>query len=251
MPRYKLTIEYDGTDFAGWQRQDGPISVQQVLEESVFKFSGEEVTLHVAGRTDSGVHALGQVAHFDLVKEFPEKTVRNALNFHSRPHLLSVLKAEKVSEEFHARFGAVKRHYRYIICNRRPPPAIGSKYAWHVPYTLDLELMQKAADVLVGHHDFTSFRATVCQAKSPVKTIDRITIMRHGDQVFIDVTAPSFLHHQIRNIVGTLKKIAEGRWPPDCMPEILEARDRTRAGPTAPPGGLFFVRVDYTATGNT
>jgi tRNA pseudouridine38-40 synthase len=225
--------------------------VQQVIEEAVFKLSGETVTLHVAGRTDSGVHALGQVAHFDLTNHYTPIAVRNALNVHIRPHAAVILKAESVSDEFHARFGAVKRHYRYVICNRPAPLAVGRQYAWHLKHKLNLDDMRTAASVLIGHHDFTSFRAIVCQAKSPVKTIDKIDIIAEGDNVYIDVSAQSFLHHQVRNIVGTLKKIAEGRWPVSCMKEILEAKDRARAGQTAPSHGLFLVRVDYTATGKT
>lgn len=250
MQRWKLTIEYDGTHFVGWQRQDEGFSVQQVLEEAAFKLCGQEIRLHVAGRTDSGVHALGQVAHMDLEKDYTPTAVRNALNVHSRPHNVSIVKAEKVPIEFHARFSALRRRYRYIICNRLAPPAVGRDYAWHVGRELDIAAMQEAANVLLGLHDYSAFRASVCQAKSPIRSIDHITVSRDGEKVYVDVEARSFLHHQVRNIVGTLKKIGEHRWPVSCMKEILESCDRTKAGPTAPAGGLFFVSVDYPDMGS-
>jgi tRNA pseudouridine38-40 synthase len=250
MPRYKLTIEYDGTDFCGWQRQDIPNSVQQVLEEAIERFCGQEVRLHTAGRTDAGVHALGQVAHVDLPRDYTDLEVRNAITVHARPHKVVIIDAQRVHDEFHARFDAVKRYYRYIICNRRADMAIGSDYAWHVFHQLDLEKMQCAANVLLGHHDFTSFRAVDCQAKSPMRSIDTIHVSKTHDMVHIDVSAPSFLHHQVRNIVGTLKKIGEGRWEEERMPEILAAKDRAAAGPTAPPHGLYFMRVDYKDSGS-
>jgi tRNA pseudouridine38-40 synthase len=250
MQRWKLTIEFDGTGFFGWQRQDEGFSVQQVLEESVFKLTGHEARLHAAGRTDSGVHALEMVAHVDLEKDYSPVAVRNALNFHSRPHKVSVLKAEKVSQEFHARFSALRRRYRYIICNRSAPPMITSNYVWHVGKKLDIKKMQEAANVLLGIHDYSAFRGIRCQAKSPIRSIDTIGVTREGDNVFIDVEARSFLHHQVRNIVGTLKKIGEGKWPVSAMKEILDSKDRTVAGPTAPAQGLFFVSVDYPETDN-
>ncbi len=250
MPRWKLTIEYDGTDFCGWQRQDIPNSVQQVLEEAIEKFCGQEVRLHTAGRTDAGVHAYGQVAHVDLPRDYRALEVRNAITVHARPHKVVIVDAVPVSDEFHARFGAIKRYYRYIICNRRASMAIGTDYAWHVFHRLDIEKMQRAANVLLGHHDFTSFRAVDCQAKSPMRSIDSIQITQEGDMVHIDVSAPSFLHHQVRNIVGTLKKIGEGRWEEDRMADILAAKDRAAAGPTAPPYGLYFMRVDYNESGS-
>ncbi len=250
MTRWKITLEYDGAGFHGWQRQDRDISVQQVVEEAIFKMSGEEVVVTAAGRTDAGVHALGQVAHFDLQKEFPAFTIRNGLNALVRPHLVSILSAEEVSPEFHARFDARNRAYRYVICNRSAPPAVGHGYCWHVHHDLDIAIMQKAADVLIGTHDFTSFRAVDCQSKSPVKTMDLCKVAREGENVVFYFEARSFLHHQVRNIVGTLKKIGEGAWPLEIMPKILAARDRTAAGPTAPPQGLFFVKVDYTETGS-
>ena len=249
--RWKITVEYDGTDFVGWQRQNEGFSVQGVLEEAVFKLSGERVTLHVAGRTDAGVHALGQVAHFDLEKTFDAHAVRNALNVHARPHQVAVVKAEAADGEFHARFDAVRRHYRYTICNRWAPPVVGGRYMWHVAHPLDIEPMQKAANVLVGEkYDFSSFRAAECQAKHAIRSIDVLNVTRDGDLVHIDVSATSFLHHQVRNIVGTLRKIGDGAWPWEKMQEILDAKDRSVAGPTAPPTGLFFLRVDYKDSGS-
>lgn len=248
--RWKLTIEYDGSGFSGWQRQETDLSVQQVIEDAIFKLSGEQVTLHVAGRTDAGVHALGQVAHMDLCKDFPDFTIRNAINFHTRPHRVSVVNAESVTPEFHARFDAFKRHYRYIILNRPAPPAVGAGYMWHIPHDLDVDAMRKAATFLIGHHDFTSFRAAECQAKTPMRTLDTCSITREGDKIYIDVSARSFLHHMVRNIVGTLRKIGDGSWPAERMHDILHARDRTVAGPTCPAEGLYFMRVDYTDTGS-
>lgn len=248
--RWKILVEYDGTDFVGWQIQNEGVSVQGVLEDAVFKFAEERVRVHAAGRTDSGVHALGMVAHFDLEKPFTAAVIRDALNACVVPHEVSVVSAEEVSPEFHARFTANKRYYRYTIFNRRAPHAVGRRYAWHVKKFLDIGNMQKAANLLLGKHDFTSFRALVCQAKSPIRSIDKINITREGDFVHIDVEAPSFLHHQVRNIVGTLKKIGEGSWEWDIMPSILEAKDRAAGGPTAPPQGLYFVKVDYNDSGN-
>lgn len=250
MRRWKLTIEYDGGDFVGWQSQISGNSVQDVIERAIFKLSGENARLHVAGRTDSGVHALGQVAHFDLEKDFKDYEVRNALNVHMMPHKVSILKAEKVSDEFHARFGAQKRTYRYIILNRQAPTAIGREYVWHVRKALDVDRMRQGAQYLLGHHDFTSFRDAECQAKSPDRTLDVLNITRDGDRIYVDVEAKSFLHHQVRNIVGTLKRVGDGSWEPIKVKEILEARDRRVAGPTAPAQGLFFVSVHYDEIGS-
>lgn len=250
MQRWKLTVEYDGTNFVGWQRQAVEPSVQSVLEDAIEKFEHTLVRLHVAGRTDAGVHARGQVAHVDLTKNYAPHELRNAINYHVRPHAVSVIEVQPVSDEFHARFGALKRYYRYIICNRRAPLAIGPFLAWHVHHQLDIEKMQSAADALLGMHDFTSFRAVACQAKSPIRSIDSIKITRDGEMIYADFAATSFLHHQVRNIMGTLKKIGEGSWPVACMAEILQAKDRSAAGPTAPPHGLYFMRVDYTESGS-
>lgn len=250
MQRWKITIEYDGGGFVGWQRQDIPNSVQQVLEEAITKLSGETRRLHGAGRTDSGVHATAQVAHFDMEKDYAPHAVRNALNVHSRPHPLSVIKAEKVSDEFHARFSALGRSYRYVICNRWAPPSIGRDYMWHVGRELDIPLMEQAAQYLLGTHDYSSFRASACQAKHAIRSIDKIEFLRDGDKLYIDFEARSFLHHQVRNMVGTLKKIGEGSWAPESMKEILEAKQRAAAGPTAPSEGLFFTGVLYPDTGS-
>jgi tRNA pseudouridine38-40 synthase len=250
--RWKLTIEYDGTPFSGWQRQDNVLSVQQCLEEAVFKFCGETVNAHVAGRTDAGVHAVGQVAHIDIEKDADEKTVRDAINFHLRPHPVAVVEAEKVNSDFHARFGAIHRVYCYkIVMARRADCVLHGNLAWHVGWELDVGAMNKAAKHLHGHHDFTSFRASECQAKTPMRTMKRLEVTENkneisfGRHIEIWAEAQSFLHHQIRNIAGTLKLVGEGKWQPDQVKEVLEAKDRTKAGPMAPPHGLYFVRVDY------
>jgi tRNA pseudouridine38-40 synthase len=245
MPRYKLTIEYDGTGLAGWQRQDHMPSVQQYLEEAIHKFSGEEVATFVAGRTDAGVHAKGQVVHFDLARGKKLKEVRDGINFHIKPATISVLQAQEVSPEFHARFSAKKRFYRYRIINRVPKPVLERFYVWHIHENLNALAMQEAAQILVGTHDFTSFRATECQAKSPVKTIDEITITKMLEEITIDISAQSFLHHMVRNIVGTLRFVGNGKWTPEDMKKALEAKNRSAAGVTAPPHGLYFMRVEY------
>jgi tRNA pseudouridine38-40 synthase len=247
MPRYRLTLEYDGGPFSGWQRQDNGPSIQAVLEEAIFRLSGERVTVTGAGRTDAGVHARGQVAHFDLVKEFSPDTVRDALNAHLRPNPVTVLEAVLAADDFHARFSAVGRHYEYRILCRRAPPAIERGHVWHVARELDLDAMQAAARALIGQHDFTTFRAAECQAKSPVKTLDRFDVMARGEEIAFVASARSFLHHQVRSMVGTLKLVGEGRWLADDVARALEARDRTRCGPVAPPAGLTLMRVDYAA----
>ena len=245
MPRYKLTLEYDGGPFRGWQRQSDGGSVQQALEDAVRGFCGEEVQVVAAGRTDAGVHATGQVAHFDLARSVTPETLRNALNYHLRPHPVVILAAAPVADDFHARFSAKTRHYLYRIVNRRAPLALKRGRAWHVPTPLDAEIMHEAAQRLIGRHDFTSFRSALCQAKSPVKTLDRLTIRRLGDRLEITALARSFLHHQVRNMVGTLKLVGEGRFPVSHVDAVLAARDRAVAGPTAPACGLFLTRVDY------
>ncbi|HZP20264.1 MAG TPA: tRNA pseudouridine(38-40) synthase TruA [Bauldia sp.] len=245
MPRYKLTLEYDGTPFAGWQRQDGEPTVQGALEAAAAAFTGETVTLYGAGRTDAGVHALGQVAHVDFTRQWPVETVRNALNFHLKPNPVAVLRAEPVAADFDARFSAVKRHYRYRILNRRGAPALDRNRVWHVPQLLDVEAMQAAAQALVGRHDFTTFRAASCQAKSPVKTLDRLDVARAGDEIVIEASARSFLQHQVRSMTGTLKRVGEGAWPVGAVADALAAADRERCGPVAPPDGLYLVAVDY------
>ena len=245
MPRYKLTLEYDGRGFVGWQRQDNGLGVQQALEESVRAFCGERVTVQGAGRTDSGVHALAQVAHVDLAKEWPADTVRDALNGHLNEIAASVLEAAVTSPDFHARFSAVERSYRYRIVNRRAPLTIDSGLAWWVPAALDAAAMADAAMVLVGKHDFTSFQASECQAKSPLKTLDELTVETTGDEIVIAVRARSFLHHQVRNIVGSLAWVGDGKWTRANLKDVLAARDRRAGGPTAPPGGLYLTGVRY------
>jgi len=250
--RWKLTIEYDGTGFHGWQRQaEGP-TVQGTIEDAVYKFCGEEVILHVAGRTDAGVHALGQVAHMDLQRETDAKTVRDAINAHMRPHAVSIVQAEPAGPDFHARFGATKRVYCYkILANRRAAPAVGGQYVWHHSRDLDIAAMNKAAKHLIGTHDFTSFRDSQCQAKSPVRTLERLEFIEQKDDpafgrsIHMWAEAQSFLHHQIRNFVGTLALVGAGKWQPDDVKTALEARDRAKAGYMAPAGGLYFVRVEY------
>jgi tRNA pseudouridine38-40 synthase len=245
MPRYKLTLEYAGAAFRGWQRQSEGDSVQQALEDAVRAFCGEDVQVVGAGRTDAGVHATGQVAHLDLARAVTPETLRNALNHHLRPHPVAVLDAALVPDDFHARFSATARHYVYRIINRRAPLTLEAGRAWQVPPPLDAEVMHEAAQRLVGHHDFTSFRSALCQAKSPLKTLDRLAVRRQGDRLEIMALARSFLHYQVRNMVGTLKLIGEGRWPVERIEAVLVARDRTAAGPTAPACGLYLVRVDY------
>lgn len=246
MPRYKIVVEYDGTDFVGWQRQDSGLAVQAVLEAAAGLLCGVETLVQGAGRTDSGVHALGQVAHIDFAQDFPTDTVRDALNHHVRPHAISVLSAERVDDTFHARFSATKRAYLYRILNRRPPPVLDRGHVWWVPVPLDSALMHAAAQALLGNHDFTTFRATECQAKSPVKTLDRLDVSQAGAEIHIIAEARSFLHHQVRNMAGTLRLVGEGKWRPGDMARALAARDRSAGGPTAPSEGLYLTRVDYT-----
>jgi tRNA pseudouridine38-40 synthase len=245
MPRYRLIVEYDGAPFTGWQRQENGPSVQGTLEEAIFRLSGERVTVTGAGRTDAGVHARGQVAHFDLVKEFPPDTVRDALNAHLRPAPVAVLAAALAAHDFHARFNATARHYEYRIVCRRAPPALDRGHVWHFSRALNVAPMQHAARSLLGQHDFTTFRSSECQAKSPVKTLDRLDVMAQGEEVVFYASARSFLHHQVRSMVGSLKLVGEGKWQPKDVAAALEATDRTRCGTVAPPDGLTLLRVDY------
>jgi tRNA pseudouridine38-40 synthase len=245
MPRYKLTIEYDGTPFIGWQQQDIGPTVQGVLTEAIAAFAGERVTVSGAGRTDTGVHALGQVAHIDLAKEWEVDRVRDAINFHLRPQSVAVLKAERVAPDFDARFSARQRHYLYRIVNRRADLTLEQNRAWRVPRPLDAAAMHAAAQKLIGKHDFTTFRSTECQAKSPEKTLDRLDVTRDGDDVSIEASARSFLQHQVRSMVGSLVHVGESKWSAGDLAGALAARDRTRCGQVAPPHGLYLVRVDY------
>ena len=243
--RYRLTIEYDGGDFVGWQRQDNGPSIQGALEEAIFKTSAERVTVTGAGRTDAGVHALGQVAHFNLARDFAPAKIRDALNYHLRPAPVSVLDADVAVEDFHARFSAVGRHYLYRIACRRAPLVLERGRAWHLMRELDAQAMHDAAQCLTGSHDFTTFRAVECQVHSPVKTLDRLTVRRKGQEIHISASARSFLHHQVRSIAGTLKLVGEGKWGTADVAKALEAKNRAACGPVAPPQGLYLVRVDY------
>lgn len=245
MPRYRLIVEYDGAEFVGWQRQENGLAVQQVIEEAIERFCGERVTIFAAGRTDAGVHALGQVVHFDLSREAEPDTVRDAINFHLRPAAVAVRAAERAADDFHARFSAVGRAYLYRIANRRAPLALDRGRAWWVPVPLDAEAMHEAAQGLVGRHDFSSFRAAECQADSPVKTLSAIKVAQHGEEIRVTAQARSFLHHQVRNMVGTLKRVGEGKWGAEDVARILAARDRAAAGPTAPACGLYLTEVFY------
>jgi tRNA pseudouridine38-40 synthase len=245
MPRYKLLIEYDGTPFVGWQVQDNGLSVQGVLTAAVAGFSRENVHVQGAGRTDAGVHALGQVADIALAKAWDTETIRDAINAHLRPHPVAVLAAELVADDFDARFSARKRHYVYRIINRRADLTLEAGRAWRLPRPLNVPAMHEAARHLVGQHDFTTFRAAECQAKSPVKTLDRFDVEQDGGEVRIHASARSFLHHQVRSMVGSLVQVGEGKWRADDLARALAARDRKACGLVAPPDGLYLVRVDY------
>jgi tRNA pseudouridine38-40 synthase len=245
MPRYKLIIEYDGGPFVGWQVQDNGPSVQGAIIAAIEAFSGEKVMVQGAGRTDTGVHALGQVAHFDLAFDREPDTVRDALNAHLRPRPVAVLTAERAAPDFDARRSAVRRHYRYRIVNRRSDLALGRGRAWRVSRPLDAGAMHAAAQRLVGHHDFTTFRSTECQAKSPLRTLDRLDVARTGEEIVVTAVARSFLHNQVRSMVGSLVQVGEGRWSADDLALALEARDRAACGPVAPAEGLYLVQVDY------
>ena len=245
MPRYKLTIEYDGSAFVGWQRQANGPSVQGELERAALALAGVPVMVKGAGRTDAGVHATGQVAHLDLPKSFRTDSVRDALNAGLRPHAIAVLAAEEVGADFDARSSAVQRHYLYRIVNRRPPLTLAASRAWLVKRRLEAEAMHEAAQVLVGRHDFSTFRDSECQAASPVRTLDRIAVSRTGETIDIEVSARSFLHRQVRSMVGSLEQVGAGRWTADDLRSALEAADRARCGTVAPAAGLYLVRVDY------
>jgi len=245
MPRYRLILEYDGAGLVGWQRQANGRSVQAILEDAVARFCGVAVTVHGAGRTDAGVHALAQAAHLDLPRAVAPEVIRSALNQHVKPAAVTILAVAAVDEQFDARRSARGRVYRYRILNRRPPPAVDRGRVWHVGSPLDVEAMQEAAQLLIGRHDFTTFRDSLCQARSPVKTLDALEVTRQGEEIIVEARARSFLHHQVRNMVGTLKLVGTGKWQIAAVAEALAARDRRAGGPTAPPQGLYLVRVVY------
>lgn len=243
--RYKILIEYDGTPFHGWQIQKGLLSIQGLLQEAIYKFSLERVTLYGAGRTDAGVHALGQVAHFDLHKNWLPDTISDALNHYLKPHPIIVLNTELVEQNFHARFSAISRSYIYRILNRRAPPSIDANRVWHIPEVIDINKIEAASQYLIGTHDFSSFRSKQCQAKSPLKSIEQIKITSQEDEIRIFLEARSFLHNQVRIIVGNLRKVGNGKWEADKINQILQARDRCFADATAPAQGLYLYRIRY------
>jgi tRNA pseudouridine38-40 synthase len=245
MPRYKLVLEYDGRGLVGWQRQANGFSVQEILETAVERFCGRVLVVHGAGRTDAGVHALAQAAHVDLPKEYSPDVIRNALNQHVKPHAVSVLAVARVADSFDARRSARGRVYRYRILNRRAPASLERGRVWHVGAILDVAAMQEGAKLLLGKHDFSSFRDSMCQARSPVKTLDALDVARDGEEIQIEARARSFLHHQVRNMVGSLKLVGAGKWRAQHIAEALEACDRRAGGPTAPADGLYLVEVIY------
>ena len=243
MARFKINLEYDGTELIGWQENAQGSSVQSLLQDAIFKFCGEKVIVYSAGRTDAGVHAIAMVAHFDLEREQSPDTVMRAINFYLTEKPVSVLSCEKVDDDFHSRFSCIARHYKYIIVNRNAPVVLNKNRVWWVPQKLDINAMQTAAKKLIGKHDFTSFRAAQCQAKSPIKTLDSVTITQNGDEIVFDFSARSFLHHQVRNMVGTLVEIGMGK--PLDIDEIFNAKNRSAAGINAPACGLYFIGADY------
>ncbi|QBR71062.1 tRNA pseudouridine(38-40) synthase TruA [Beijerinckiaceae bacterium] len=245
MPRFKLTVEYDGTPFVGWQRQTNGPSVQSVIESALEALCGTHVGVRGAGRTDTGVHATGQVVHADLVKDWRSDVLRDALNAHMRPQPVAILAAERVPESFDARFSAIRRHYLYRIINRRAPLTVEQGHAWLVKRRLDADAMRAAAAHLVGHHDFSTFRASQCQAESPVRTLERLDVTRIGDEIQISASARSFLHSQVRSMVGSLEQVGSGKWSAFNLRAALEACDRRRCGMVAPPEGLYLIGVDY------
>lgn len=247
MPRFRLDVEYDGAAYAGWQRQADQPTVQQAIEQAIAKFSGDVISLRGAGRTDAGVHALGQVAHADLTRDWTGDKVRDAINAHLQMagERVSILKASPVSEDFDARFSALGRHYLYRILDRRAPAALDLGKVWWVPKKLDADAMHEAAKVLLGRHDFTTFRSTQCQANSPVRTLERLDVSRSGDFIEIRASARSFLHNQVRSLAGSLKRVGDGAWSASDLKAALDARDRAACGQVAPPDGLFLTKVDY------
>lgn len=245
MYRYKITIEYIGTNLSGWQRQSEAISVQQILEEAIYKFSGERVTLYGSGRTDAGVHAIAQIAHFNISKYIEPYKIINAINYFVRPYTVGVYDCELVDDNFHARFSATARHYIYRILNRPYPSVINFDRVWWVSLPLDISAMRESSKYLLGKHDFTSFRAISCQSKSPIKTLTKLDIIEDSEEIKLYFSAPSFLHHMVRNIVGSLVLVGKNVWQPEHIQEVLEKKDRKLAGPTAPASGLYFLKIDY------
>ncbi len=250
MPRYKLTIEYDGAGLVGWQRQTNGPSVQEAIETALTAITGTVVPIRGAGRTDAGVHAIGQVAHADLAREWRPDVLRDALNAHLRPHRIAIVRAEPVPDTFDARFSAIRRHYLYKIVNRRSPLTLESGRAWLVKRKLDAAAMHVAAQVLVGRRDFSTFRDADCQAASPVRTLERLDVVRQGDVIEIYASARSFLHHQVRSMVGSLEHVGAGKWSREDLRAALEAHDRSRCGTVAPAAGLYFLSVDYPEPGS-
>ena len=245
MPRYKLTVEYDGRPFAGWQIQADQLTVQGLLTSAVEALSGDKTLVQGAGRTDAGVHARAQIAHVDLSRDWDTDTIRDALNAHLRPHPIAILAAERAADDFNARTSAIRRHYLYRIINRRADLTLEAGRVWRVPRPLDAAAMHKAAQRLIGKHDFTTFRSTECQAKSPVKTLDILKVERSGEDVYVAAVARSFLHNQVRSMVGSLVPVGEGKWSADDLTKALDARDRAACGTVAPPDGLYLIKVEY------
>lgn len=245
MPRYRLEVEYDGTPFVGWQRQNNGPSVQGVIEAAGRSLSQADAPCMGAGRTDTGVHALCMTAHIDLAREFSDDTVRDGLNAHSRPNPVIILSAQRVSDDFHARFSCYRRHYLYRLLNRRSPAGLDRHRVWHIPGALDTANMAEAATALIGKHDFTTFRSVHCQSASPMKTLSHVSVTQDGEHINFHLHAPSFLHNQVRSLVGTLVQVGLGRWSKEDVHEALRAADRHRCGPVAPPDGLYFVKADY------
>ncbi|MBO9623262.1 MAG: tRNA pseudouridine(38-40) synthase TruA [Sphingomonas sp.] len=245
MTRFALTVEFDGRPFMGWQRQDHGPSVQQAIEEAAFAVTGETVVVHAAGRTDAGVHATGMRAHLEIEKPITPFRLMEALNSRLRPNPVAILDCVPVPDDWHARFSCLGRHYEYRIVNRRAPLTWEKGLAWRIALPLDEAAMQAGADLLVGRHDFTTFRSVHCQSESPVKSLDRLSVVRVGERVLVRASARSFLHHQVRSMVGCLALVGQGRWAPEDIGEALEARDRARLGLNAPSDGLFFLRADY------
>ena len=245
MPRFKLTVEYDGTPYCGWQSQTSRGAVQDKIEDAIEKFCGQRLNTQAAGRTDAGVHGLGQVIHFDTEKDYEPFRVAQAINHHLKPNPIAIVAWEKVDESFEARFSAKARHYEYQILNRKARPALDHMRVWHVAQPLDAEAMHEAAQLILGKHDFTTFRASICQANSPIRTLDRLDVTREGETVFINASALSFLHNQVRSLVGSLKMVGEGKWSPADFRTALDAADRTACGPVAPAHGLYLTQVDY------